>query len=105
MRRSPYLAISLLAVCALSVAGCQRAGPADPQSPEASASNPDVIDAVPLAPDAAPQPQPVAVITFANTSDSGAGVFGSQACRLPIVTPPSTTRWVPVTKLEVSEAR
>ena len=57
MRRSPYLAISLLAVCALSVAGCQRGGPADPQATEASASNPDVIDAVPLAPDAAPQPQ------------------------------------------------
>jgi len=35
----------------------------------------------------------------------GEPASGSQLCREPTVMPPSTTRWVPVTKAEASEAR
>ena len=36
---------------------------------------------------------------------NGDPASGSQLCREPTVMPPSTTRWVPVTKAEASEAR
>ena len=54
MRRS--LSIPLVAL-ALALAGCQRADPMDRPTSDAP-SSPDVIEATPLAPDAAPAPTP-----------------------------------------------
>ena len=56
MRRSPWLS---LIVCALVAAGCQRADPADQPASGDTAASSDVIDAVPLAPDAPPPAAPV----------------------------------------------
>ncbi|WP_428153232.1 hypothetical protein [Brevundimonas sp.] len=55
MRRSQWLS---LAACAVLMAGCQRAGPADSPASGDAAANSDVIDAVPLAPDAPPPAAP-----------------------------------------------
>lgn len=54
MRRSQWLS---LAACAVLMAGCQPSGPGAPASGD-SASNPDVIDAVPLQPETAPVAPP-----------------------------------------------
>lgn len=54
MRRSPWLS---MAACAVVMAGCQPSGSGAPASGD-SASNPDVIDAVPLQPETAPVAPP-----------------------------------------------
>ena len=53
MRRSQWLS---LAACAVLMAGCQPSGPGDTPTSGDPASNPDVIDAVPLQPETAPTP-------------------------------------------------
>ena len=55
MRRSQWLS---LAACAVLMAGCQPSGPGAAQSSDDSASNPDVIDAIPLQPETAPVAPP-----------------------------------------------
>ena len=54
MRRSQWLS---LAACAVLIAGCQPSGPGTPASGD-PASNPDVIDAVPLQPETTPVAPP-----------------------------------------------